>query len=74
MIQMSFYEYIMRHVNHDANDPMSRLANTIHQDDNFPKRSSKFDEISSYLETSVDYGKLLVIFDDAWQSYQFENE
>lgn len=71
-MQISFYEYMMRHVNHDAKDPLSRLANTLHQDQSFPKQSSDFKEITTYLEGSLDYDKLLVVFDDAWQSYQFD--
>lgn len=69
----SFYEYILRYVNHDANDPISRLANRIHSDQSFPKKSESFDEVSTYLESSPEYSKLLVIFDDTWQSYQFDN-
>lgn len=71
-MEISFYEYMMRHVNHDAKDPLSRLANTIHGDLGFPKQSKDFKEITTYLEGSLDYGKLLVVFDDAWQSYQFD--
>lgn len=69
----TFYEYITRFVDYDANDPVSRLANRIHSDIGFPKRSNNFEEISTYLESSSDYSKLLVIFDDAWQTYTFEN-
>lgn len=68
----TFYEYIRRFVDHDAKDPMSRLANAIQKDIAFPKQSKNFDEISTYLEHSPDYGKLLVIFDDAWHNYTYE--
>lgn len=70
---MSFYKYLMRHVNHDARDPISRLANTAHGDIAFPKMSKDFDEISSYLEGSPEYSSLLVVFDEVWQQYQFSN-
>lgn len=73
LMRPSFYEYILRYVNHDANDPVSRLANRIHSDQSFPKKSESFDEVSTYLESSPEYSKLLVIFDDTWQSYQFDN-
>lgn len=72
-MQQSFYEYIVRFVNYDANDPISRLANRIHSDTAFPKGNGDFEEISTYLESSPIYSKLLVIFDECWQNYQYEN-
>lgn len=72
-MEPTFYEYINRFVDYDANDPTSRLANRIHSDKAFPKRSRDFEEISTYLESSPNYSKLLVIFDENWQNYQFEN-
>ena len=51
---------------------MSRLANAVHKDQGFPKQSKDFDELSTYLENSTDYTKLLVIFDDAWHNYTYE--
>lgn len=71
---MTFYEFMMRHVNPDAKDPTSRLANTMHNDESFPKMSEDFHEISSYLEGSIDYSKLLVVFDDLWHAYEFSNK
>ncbi|MGO4927454.1 YozE family protein [Fundicoccus sp. Sow4_D5] len=68
----TFYEYIRRYVDHDAKDPMSRLANAIHKDIAFPKQSKSFDEVSTYLEQSIEYTKLLVIFDEAWHNYTYE--
>lgn len=68
----TFYEYIRRYVDYDAKDPMSRLANAVHKDIGFPKQSRDFDEVSTYLEQSIDYTKLLVIFDDAWHNYTYE--
>ena len=61
----SFYDYISRSVDYGAKDPMSRLANAIHSDQGFPKRSDEFDEISRYMEDSPHYSRLLSIFDDA---------
>lgn len=68
----SFYEYINRFYDPNANDPTSRLANAIHEDHSFPKHSDNFEEISSYLESSTAYTKLLTVFDDEWHKYQFE--
>lgn len=70
-MQPTFYQFITRFVDYDAKDPMSRLANAIHKDIGFPKQSCEFDEISRHMEQSEHYSKLLVIFDDAWQKYQY---
>ena len=43
----SFYEYMLRFVDEEANDPTSRLANVIHADRSFPKHSREFSEISN---------------------------
>ncbi|WP_124057353.1 YozE family protein [Vaginisenegalia massiliensis] len=70
-MQQTYYQFISRFVDYDADDPMSRLANAIHQDIGFPKQSEDFDEISRYLEHNSRYGKLLMIFDDSWHQYQY---
>ncbi|MBG9979989.1 hypothetical protein HZY91_00315 [Facklamia sp. DSM 111018] len=67
----TFYEFIMRYANEGAKDPMSRLANEISEDIAFPKQSCDFDELSNYLEKTSQYSKMLTIFDDAWQQYQY---
>ena len=69
---MTFYEYIKRFVDPKAEEPISLLANIINQDQSFPKHSSKFDEISDYIEHSVAYTNLVKYFDEAWTQYQFE--
>lgn len=71
-MNQTFYEYMMRFHDPEGRDPMTRLANVMHKDIAFPKHSDDFDKISSYLESSPDYGRLLVVFDDAWSNYQFE--
>ena len=65
----SFYDYISRSVDYGAKDRMSRLANAIHSDQGFPKRSEEFDEISRYMEDNPHYSRLLSIFDDGCQQY-----
>ena len=67
----SFYENIYPSVDYGAKDRMSRLANAIHSDQGFPKRSEEFDEISRYMEDNPHYSRLLSIFDDAWQQYLY---
>ncbi len=70
----SFYEFIKRFEDEGADDPMSRLANTITDDIAFPKQSEDFNEVSDYLEKSSLYGKMLTIFDDAWRQYEYEDK
>lgn len=71
-MNQKFYEYMMRFFDPEGRDPVTRLANIMHQDIAFPKQSDDFEEISNHLESSSAYGKLLVVFDDAWSKYQFE--
>ncbi|UUX34422.1 sterile alpha motif-like domain-containing protein [Fundicoccus culcitae] len=68
-MQTTFYTFIKRYVDYDADDPMSRLANTISKDMAFPKQSQDFDEISTYMEQSGAYGRLMTVFDEAWLKY-----
>lgn len=66
----SFYEFILRYKDEEANDPMSRLANQISQDRTFPKQSQDFDQLSTYMEQNSDYSRMLTLFDDALQTFQ----
>lgn len=66
----SFYQFMMRHVDAHAKDPMSRLGNAMHQDIGFPKHSHDFDECSRHMEMSSHYSRLMSVFDDAWRQYE----
>lgn len=68
----SFYEYAIRFHNSEANDPKSRLANTIKADPTFPKQSQSFNEITDYMESHSEYSRLLAVFDDLFATYQFD--
>lgn len=67
---MTFYQFMMKFVDPEANDPISRLANQMHEDIDFPKQSHDFHEISDYIEGSLAYTRLVAIFDQAWLNYQ----
>ncbi len=43
------------------------------KDIQFPKHSSSYEEISSYLELNVDYLPSMDIFDEAWEKYLENN-
>ncbi len=70
-LEQTFYQFIRKYTDFDAKDPMSRLANAIHQDISFPKHETDFEVISKYMEENSHYSKLLSIFDDAWNQYQY---
>lgn len=68
----SFYEYAIRFHDPEANDPKSRLANTIKADPAFPKQSQSFSEITNYMESNPEYTRLLSVLDDVFAAYQFD--
>ncbi len=73
-MDLTFYEFLMRYRDKDSLKPECRLANIAHDDTQFPKQSTDFNEISNHLEYTDDYGPLLVTFDDLWLSYQAMQE
>ncbi|MFD3450028.1 YozE family protein [Microbacteriaceae bacterium 4G12] len=64
----SFYHYMMKHRDGNLKNIMSQFSHILYEDHSFPKQSSNYDEISSYLELS---GLLtsMTIFDEAWEQY-----
>ncbi len=54
-------------------DVISQFANDAYQDHSFPKMSSSYEEISSYLELNGFYLESMTIFDEAWEKYVMEN-
>ena len=71
-MNLNFYQFLRRYANPEDRSPKARLANIAVKDTGFPKHSDNFDEISKYMESHPDYGSLMVVFDDVWQSYQLE--
>ena len=67
----SFYHYMMKYRHGRKTDSLTQLATKIYEDYSFPKQSSDYDEISSYLELN---GLLMTmaIFDEAWDYYVTE--
>jgi uncharacterized protein YozE (UPF0346 family) len=51
-------------------DDATRLANLAFQDTLFPKQSSDYDEISTYLETHAPFYFNLSLFDAIWRDYE----
>ncbi|MCP8970333.1 YozE family protein [Ectobacillus ponti] len=67
-MKKSFYHYMMKHRDSFIRDDLSILAQLMYHDHSFPKHSSSYEELSSYLELS---GMLdsMSVFDRAWEYY-----
>jgi uncharacterized protein YozE (UPF0346 family) len=68
----SFYHYLMKFRHPKPHDRISEFANQAYDDHTFPKYSTDYHEISSYLEISGDYLSSMSVFDDAWERYLSE--
>ncbi|MCL2676736.1 MAG: YozE family protein [Streptococcaceae bacterium] len=66
---MTFYTFLMKYRAPIEKDDITRLANLAFQDTLFPKQSTHFDEISTYLETQAPFYFNLTLFDEIWQMY-----
>lgn len=66
---MSFYTFLMKYRAYKEVDDITKLANLVYEDSTFPKQSSDFDEISSYLETYANFAFNLSLFDEIWEQY-----
>lgn len=65
----SFYHFLMRYRHPKPNDDISVFANDAYLDHSFPKTSTNYHQISSYLELNGTYLTTMRIFDDAWELY-----
>ncbi|WP_445491154.1 YozE family protein [Niallia sp. 03133] len=70
----SFYHFLIKFRHPEPKDEISELANDAYMDHGFPKNSSDYDEISSYLELNGYYLPSMRIFDHAWETYLFQEE
>ena len=65
----SFYHFLMKYRHPEPKEVISVFANDAYQDHSFPKTSSDYDQLSSYLEFNGTYLKSMRIFDEAWELY-----
>lgn len=70
----SFYHYILTLRGNNPDDALQVLAHDIACDQQFPKQSEEYHEISSYLEMNADYLSTMTIFDQAWELYLDHNQ
>ncbi|AOP15455.1 MULTISPECIES: YozE family protein [Bacillus] len=70
----SFYHYLVKYRHPKPKDAISEFANHAYLDHGFPKASTHYDEISSYLELNGDYLSSMTTFDEAWERYISETK
>ena len=72
-MKRSFYHYLLTLRGPKIFDPVTKLANDISLDIQFPKQSESYTEISDYLELNTSYLDTMDIFDVAWEKYLDHN-
>jgi len=65
----TFYHFLMKYRHPAPKDAISTFANDAYMDHSFPKTSSDYHEISSYLELNGSYLENMSVFDEAWDLY-----
>ncbi|MGX6977773.1 YozE family protein [Vagococcus elongatus] len=70
MRNKSFHQFVQTKRNPKATDALATLAEEICQDSQFPRFSTEYNEISRYLEDSVNYVQSMDHFDVLWQQYE----
>lgn len=64
-----FYLYLMKFRQPKEIDGITKFANYAYEDHGFPKQSTDYNELSSYLELNADYLESMSVFDQAWEQY-----
>ncbi|MEZ0116490.1 YozE family protein [Heyndrickxia faecalis] len=70
----SFYQFLMRYRDPHLRDEFTVFANGAYNDHSFPKHSTNYHEISSYLELNGHYIPSMSVFDRAWEIYKGESK
>lgn len=65
----SFYHFLLKYRSTAPNDDISKFANDAYDDLAFPKNTTDYHEISTYLELNGHYLDSMTIFDEAWELY-----
>ncbi|MBM7584230.1 uncharacterized protein YozE (UPF0346 family) [Bacillus pakistanensis] len=73
-MRKSFYHFLMKYRQPTVKDELTAFANEAYEDHGFPKQSSQYHEISSYLEMNGHYLENMSIFDEAWDRYLTEEK
>ncbi len=73
-MRRSFYHYVKTLRDPYKKDDITLFANAVDNDGTFPKHSTAYEEISSYLEMNGDYVVSMDVFDKVFQMYQDNNK
>lgn len=68
-MNQSFYHFALTYRGGDQSDPKTRFAEKMFKDHSFPKVSTSFEELSSYIETLADDDLSANAFDELWEMY-----
>ncbi|QED48294.1 YozE family protein [Cytobacillus dafuensis] len=69
-----FYHFLLKYRHPTPKDSISLFANHVYQDHGFPKTSSNYHELSTYLELNGSYMESMSVFDDVWELYKLYEE
>lgn len=69
-MKKSFYHFVLTFRGGALTDPKARFAENVFYDHSFPKTSTDFHELSSYIETLGDTEYSASTFDELWQLYE----
>ncbi|MBS4190896.1 YozE family protein [Bacillus sp. FJAT-49705] len=70
----TFYHFLLKYRHPSPQDSISFFANHVYQDHGFPKTSSNYHELSTYLELNGSYMESMSVFDDVWELYKLYEE
>lgn len=68
----SFYQFTLSFRGGNLKDPKVRFAERMFEDHSFPKTSTSFEELSSYIETQADDALSTQAFDELWDLYRMK--
>lgn len=72
-LKKSFYQFALKFRAGKKGDELSQFAEEIYKDHSFPKHSSDYHEVSSYLEVNdLPIINSVAIFDKLWQMYEHD--
>lgn len=71
---LTFYQFILTYRGRKKPNEQSKLADWVFSDHDFPKQSTDYDELSSYLEWNSPFPNALIVFDELWDAYLIKKE
>lgn len=74
VLKKSFYHYVLTFRGGDWSDSKARFSESMFIDPSFPKSSTDFDELSSYIELQSDEFLTTTAFDELWALYALKYE